>query len=51
MIEPSGPTNVQVVGTATLDFSGDGGALAGVFTTRFDSDGLVQARNIRRFGK
>ena len=50
-IEPPGPTGVLIVGTAALDFSGDDGALAGVFSVKFDNAASTQTRNIRRFGK
>lgn len=50
-LEASGPTSLQFVGTATLDFSGDDGALAGVFTSKLDDAASAQTRSIRRFGK
>ena len=50
-IEPPGPTGVLIVGSAALDFSGDDGALAGVFSVKFDNAASTQTRNIRRFGK
>lgn len=50
-IDASGPTSLQFVGNATLDFSGNDGAIAGKFTTKFDNTDVVQTRNIRRFGK
>lgn len=50
-LDAPGPTSVQFVGTAMLDFSGDDGARAGVFTYKLDSASAAQTRNIRRFGK
>ena len=50
-IDAPGSTGVILVGTAALDFSGDDGALAGVFSFKFDNAGSTQTRNIRRFGK
>ena len=51
LIDGTGPTNVQVIGTASLDFAGDDGANAGVFTYNLDSSPGTRSRNIRRFGK
>jgi hypothetical protein len=50
-IDASGNTSLIFVGNATLDFSGDDGALAGVLTYKFDNADSAQTRNIRRFGK
>lgn len=50
--EPVGPSASQLVGTATLDFGGNDGAIAGVFTYKFDVAGAVaRSHNIRRFNK
>ncbi len=51
LIDANGPTVTQLVGTASLDFSGsDEGTLAGVFSYQFDN-GTARIRNIRRFNK
>lgn len=51
IIDANGPTVTQLVGTASLDFSGsDEGTLAGVFSYQFDN-GPANIRNIRRFNK
>ncbi len=51
LIDANGPTVTQLVGTASLDFSGrDEGTLAGVFSYQFDN-GPANIRNIRRFNK
>ncbi len=51
LIDGAGPTVTQLVGTASLDFSGsDEGTLAGVFSYQFDN-GTAAIRNIRRFNK
>jgi hypothetical protein len=50
-IDASGATSLNFVGNATLDFSSDDGALAGVLTYKFDNAVSTQTRNIRRFGK
>ena len=51
LVDVVGPTSLQFVGTASLDFSTDDGALAGVFTYKFDNAAASQSRNIRRFNK
>lgn len=51
LIDANGSTVTQLVGTASLDFSGSGeGTLAGVFSYQFDN-GTARIRNIRRFNK
>ena len=49
-IDATDPTTVNFVGTASRDFVGEDGALAGGFTYKLDSEGTPQTRNIRRFG-
>ena len=51
LVDVVGPTSLQFVGTASLDFSTDDGALAGVFTYKFDNAAASQSRNILRFNK
>ena len=50
LIDANGPTATQFVGTASLDFSGDEGTLAGLFSYQFDNS-ITKTRNIRRFNK
>ncbi|MEO8386680.1 MAG: hypothetical protein ABI583_15630 [Betaproteobacteria bacterium] len=51
LIDGTGATNVQVIGSASLDFAGEDGVNAGVFTYNFDNAPGPRSRNIRRFGK
>ena len=51
LIDGIGPTKVQVIGSASLDFAGDDGVNAGVFTYNFDNSPGPRSRNIRRFGR